>query len=208
MTPSTKHKWLPILICCFLTPKEIPFRKSILRKLLRTGPSPVRWGKYGISISDCQQNISNSYSASFEPVFEPVFDPVLEPVTMMVRNEPLHDITCVATRLTPPGSQWRWKLCKFQRRKSWIFERANLALWRGRPLINISEFQISKESIYRTPHSLKESIYTVYSISSVISSASNLNQWSSSLGFCCHNLLKRNQREWDWRWDWITLEIP
>jgi len=42
---------------------------------------------------------------------------------------------------------------------------------------------------------------TACCIWSVISSISNLNQWSSSLGVFCHVPLKRDQRDWDWRSD-------
>jgi len=37
-------------------------------------------------------------------------------------------------------------------------------------------------------------------MTSVISSVSNLNRWSSSLGLFCHVPLKRDQWDWDWRW--------
>jgi len=40
---------------------------------------------------------------------------------------------------------------------------------------------------------------TAYCVWSVISSVSNLNRWSSSLGLFCHVLLKRDQRDGDWK---------
>jgi len=40
---------------------------------------------------------------------------------------------------------------------------------------------------------------TAWCISSVLSSFSNLNRSSSSLGLFCHVPLKRNQWDWDWR---------
>jgi len=56
---------------------------------------------------------------------------------------------------------------------------------------------------------------TACCIWSVISSISNLNRWSSSLGHFCHGPLKRDQWNWDWRlrseieirwhskWNWL-----
>jgi len=39
-------------------------------KLLRTGPSPVRWEKDGISISGCQQNVLYSIFGQIQTFFE------------------------------------------------------------------------------------------------------------------------------------------
>jgi len=41
--------------------------------------------------------------------------------------------------------------------------------------------------------------YTAYCTCNAISSVSNLNWWSSSLGLFCHVPLKRDPWDWDWR---------
>jgi len=123
--PSTPSNLFPILICNFLIPKEITFRKTIWGQLLRTGPSPVRWGKDKISISDCQQNVCYSSFIQIRAVFEPVQGPC----SMNVRNEPLLVMACVVKRETP--SIWRLKLCKFQHRKNVSVSGTNLIVWRG-----------------------------------------------------------------------------
>jgi len=42
-------------------------------------------------------------------------------------------------------------------------------------------------------------VHTAYCVWSVVSSVSNLNRWSSSLGLFHHVPLKRDQGDWDWR---------
>jgi len=48
---------------------------------------------------------------------------------------------------------------------------------------------------------------TAYCICSVNSPISILNRWSSFLGLFCHVLVKRDQWDWDWRVDSMTLQM-
>jgi len=57
---------------------------------------------------------------------------------------------------------------------------------------------IQKESMWVLIHRGRER-GTTYCICSVISSFSNLNRWSSSLGLLCNVPLKRDECDWDWR---------
>jgi len=132
-TPSTQSNLFLILICLVLIFKEIPFRKRIERYLLRTGPSPVRWEKDGISVSGCQQNVFYSIFSQIWTVFEPMQGPC----TMNVPNEPVHVMVCVVKREDSPI--WRWKLCEFQDGKSISVSGINLIVWRGSRACHIFE---------------------------------------------------------------------
>ena len=68
--------------------------------------------KMEFSVSGCQQNVFYSIFSQIQTVFEPVQGPG----TVNVRNEPVHDMACVEKYETPPVL--RWKLWKFQHRKS------------------------------------------------------------------------------------------
>ena len=71
---------------------------------------PVRWGKDGICISVCQQNVFYSIFGQIRTFIEPVQGPC----TMNVRHDPVHDMACVVKRNLPPVR--RWRLCEFPHR--------------------------------------------------------------------------------------------
>jgi len=56
-----------------------------------------------------------------------------------------------------------------------------------------------RHPVWQSPQSISFRRYTAYCIWSMISSVSNLNRWSRSLGLCCHVSLKRDEWNWDWR---------
>jgi len=68
----------------------------------------------------------------------------------------------------------------------------------------IQTHRTNKTQLINTSYQLSSTINpttnrTACRIWSVISTISNLNPWSSSLGLFCHVPLKRNQQDWDWR---------
>jgi len=68
--------------------------------------------------------------------------------------------------------------------------------------IQISRYSLLLTHIYWHYHTFTDTNApqgTAYCIWSVISSFSNLNRRSSSLGLFCHVPLKRDRRDWDWR---------
>jgi len=110
---------------------------------------PVRWGKDGISISGCQQNVFYSISSQIQTVFEPIQGPRM----MNVQNEPVHVMACVVNRETPPGR--RWKLCEFQHRNNTSVSGMNLIVW-WRGLVR-AQWSCYKETqpLFAAPHELQ-----------------------------------------------------
>jgi len=105
LNPSTQSNLFPIVICFPLFLKKFHYMNWFNGHF--SEPSPDRWKK----IKFPSQFSANVFCSIFSPI-RIVFEPVQRPCTMIVWNEPLHDMTCVVKRKTP--TEWRWKLGKLQ----------------------------------------------------------------------------------------------